>query len=246
MERSNRIAGVIAALGILVACLFGSTDYHAFNKSYYESEYTKLNTAESIGMSREALFEATDALLDYLKDKRDDIRCVQEVKGFSREVFDERETAHMVDVKALYQNAKTVCFVLIGAGLLALLYMLYGVKKRNCSSIDALISLKDGFRQVVLAFLIVAGGLVFYALLDFNRFWTSFHELFFTNDLWLLDPRVSIMINMFPEEFFFGMVMRIALTFIFTFTLIAVLVYFACKRYLKASFNQSESLNQSL
>ena len=235
MERSSRIAGVIAAVGILVACLFGNIDFHAFNLNYYESEYTKLHTAENIGMSNEALFEATDALLSYIKGNREDISCVQEVHGVEREVFDERETAHMVDVRMLYQNARVVCFLLTGMGIAAFLFIFAVYKKKQISLDTALVSIKDGFRQVTLAFVIVVSFLVVYALIDFNRFWTVFHQIFFSNDLWLLDPRVSIMINMFPEEFFFGMVMRIVAGFVICYAAIALLFYYGIQKNLKKS-----------
>ena len=72
-----------------------------------------------------------------------------------------------------------------------------------------------------------------WAYVDFNAFWTMFHEILFTNDLWLLDPRVSIMINMFPEEFWFGMVIRIALTFIVSFCGISYVLYWFTNKKLK-------------
>lgn len=225
MKRINKVLGVIAVLGILVGCLFGSIEYHAFNENYYEMKYTELNTAEHIGMSNEALFDATFTLLDYLKDERDDILCVQEVKGKLREIYDERETLHMVDVKNLYINVKNVCFTIVGVGIVAFLFMIYFVKSNKYQLHEMLIDFKDGFRQVVLSFIIVISGLLFYALVDFNRFWTMFHQIFFDNDLWLLDPRVSIMINMFPEEFWFGMVIRITLTFIISFCGLSYLFY---------------------
>ena len=51
-------------------------------------------------------------------------------------------------------------------------------------------------------------------LYDFNRFWIKFHELFFSNDLWLLDPRYSTMINMLPEPLFEAMVVKIIVRFV--------------------------------
>ncbi len=48
-----------------------------------------------------------------------------------------------------------------------------------------------------------------WAAADFSTFWVSFHELFFTNDLWLLDPAKSVLINMVPAQFFYDLVMRI-------------------------------------
>ena len=49
----------------------------------------------------------------------------------------------------------------------------------------------------------------------------NFHYLFFDNDLFLLDPNTSIMINMFPSAFFMHMVFMI----IAAFALCAGLVY---------------------
>ena len=39
-------------------------------------------------------------------------------------------------------------------------------------------------------------------------------QLFFDNDLFILDPNTSIMINMFPETFFFDLVMLIMATYV--------------------------------
>ena len=217
MNKIAKLLSILTCLGCLVFCLFMSIDTQAFKQSFYEKKYTELNTAQSIEMTNEALFDATNTLLDYIKDKRDDISCVQEVKGKLREVFDQRETDHMVDVKNLYLNARTICLTISFIGLLSLFILFYMMKYKGYTFISFLFDMKDGLRQVVLSFIIVIGSLLFYALVDFTRFWTMFHQILFTNDLWLLDPRVSIMINMFPEEFFFAMVMNIAITFIVSF-----------------------------
>ena len=37
---------------------------------------------------------------------------------------------------------------------------------------------------------------------DFTQYFTYFHEIFFNNDLWLLDPKTEILIQMMPEPFF--------------------------------------------
>jgi len=60
----------------------------------------------------------------------------------------------------------------------------------------------------ILAFL----GLAF--TMDFTKCFTIFHEIFFTNDLWLFDARYDYMIRMLPEGFFADMVLRILLFFL--------------------------------
>ena len=50
--------------------------------------------------------------------------------------------------------------------------------------------------------------------IDFTRCFTIFHEIFFTNDLWMFNPSEDYMIRMLPEGFFFDMVIRIGMTFV--------------------------------
>ena len=231
MHKLSKILSVFVSLGLLIACLFISIDTQAFNQSFYEKKYTELKTAENIGMSNDALFDATNTLLEYIKDKRDDISCVQEVKGNLREVFDKKESDHMIDVKNLYLNVRSICTIITLIGFISLGILFLMMKYKGYSLISFLLDMKDGLRQVIYSFILVMSFLLVYALVDFTRFWTMFHEIFFTNDLWLLDPRVSIMINMFPEEFFFSMVMNIVITFIVSFlTISGCFVFYANKK----------------
>lgn len=196
----SAICGAFVVLGIILNCV----NFFCFQKSFYRQEYQKLDTAEQIGMSDADLQNATDALLDYLRGKRDDLRVQAVVRGQQREVFNQREILHMADVKTLYLWAMR-----IGNGLLILavaFYLWAWLGKRDIKTI------LSGYLQgnYVLLGLIAALGI--YAALDFNSFWTGFHKIFFTNDLWLLDPRTDILIQMVPEQFFFDLVMRIVIS----------------------------------
>lgn len=70
-------------------------------------------------------------------------------------------------------------------------------------------TLKNGLEQAFVFAGILLIGMVIYALLDFDAFWTSFHLLVFDNDLWLLDPLTDRMIRMLPLALFNGLVLRI-------------------------------------
>ena len=195
----SAIAGFLLSAAIIATVI----DVVSFDRSFYEAEYRKNDTVSYTGMSAEDNLRATDTLLDYLQDKRQDIVCTAVVSGTEREVFNERETLHMVDVKALYQNAIRVrngC--VITAVILLVLSVLIG--KKSFFSV-----LRSGWKNGIL----LTGALILFiaiwALADFNQFWTNFHLLFFDNDLWLLDPNTSIMINLFPGSFFFDLVTRI-------------------------------------
>lgn len=220
MKQSYKIAAGLFSLALIFVLLVTSIDFHAFNKNYYREQYTSLNTAENLGMSDEDLFAATDALLDYLHDERENILVEGEVFGFKREIFTERETLHMVDVKNLYQNVLTARNMATIIGVLALVYLIVRSRKDENGLNILKKQLAGSFIQISICLLIAVGMLAGYALMDFTSFWIGFHELFFTNDLWQLNPANSIMINMFPETFFAGMVFRITATFVVVYILL--------------------------
>lgn len=206
----------------IIALLITAIDFNSFNLSYYEKMYQKLNVAERIEMSEKDLMTATNCLLDYLKDKRNDLVVFGEINNVDREVFNQREKEHMVDVKALYLKAMMFRNVIF---ILTFCLLLLAIKKKLELFKPYLISL--------LILSVVFCGLSIFVFLDFDAFWTQFHLLFFNNDLWLLDPSTDILINMVPLEFFYGLVLNIIISFIFLFIVNGICVYFFDLKNLK-------------
>ncbi len=219
MNKSKPIF-ILGSLCLIVSLLLSVIDFWCFYMPFYESEYKKNETTKATGMNESDLIKTTEVLFDYLKDNRDDLIIRVQVNGYAREVFDRRETLHMIDVKKLYLDAMKVRNLLFIAGI-ALIAGGVFIDRRK--SLKNLIS---GYELAVIIFVIFVSCLLFYALLDFNSFWLQFHEIFFDNDLYFLDPNTEILINMVPENFFFDLVMRIILSFI---SLVAV-IYLAMKQ----------------
>ncbi len=219
----SRIMNACAGLLFLLAVLLTSIEICSFSRSFFIHEYEKGKQAELIGMSDEDLMKATDTLLDYLKDRRDDIVCEATVAGTVREVYDERETLHMIDVKTLYQNAMKARSIFFAASVILLIF---GWQK---SRLDAL---KEAYQYGLMMLSVLVIFCLAYALIDFNAFWFQFHYVFFDNDLFILDPNVSIMINMFTETLFFDLVIRIIILFSVSVAVMGAALFFA-ERYLK-------------
>lgn len=222
-KRGAAVPLVLSSLAfflLAVALLLTIVDFCCFDLSFFQREYAAGGTAKKIGMSEADLMNATETLLDYLKDERDDILVIAEVKGNERQVFDSRETAHMVDVKTLYQGALVVRNVLLASAALMLVTCVVLARGRIRKT------LRRGFLVGIVAMLVVIALILVYALLDFTGFWNHFHLLLFDNDLWLLDPRVSIMINMFPATFFSDLVMRVILWTVICLGAIALILFF--------------------
>ncbi|MCR5230708.1 MAG: TIGR01906 family membrane protein [Solobacterium sp.] len=205
--KTTKALSALACFLLVAALLATCIDVCAFRKDFYRAEYEKNDTSEVTGMSNDDVMASTSALLDYLRDERQDIVVTAEVNGTEREVFNERETLHMVDVKALYRKA--ILFRNICAALGAALILFLSVWEKKAGKV-----LRDGFIPGSAALLALISVIGVWVMLDFNNFWTNFHLFFFDNDLWLLDPRTSIMINLFPETFFFDMVVQIILGFL--------------------------------
>lgn len=202
-KRISYALGIAAAVALVLVLFITSLDLVAFNSDFYRDEYRKLKRADSIGISEDELMKATNKLLDYMQDKTDNLNIKAKILGHQVEVFGERDKAHMVDVKNLYlfwrdfRNISAVAVVLIAALIVLLM-------RRDAGQILARSFLIGA--GAVTAILLLVG---LWVALDFQSFWTMFHHIFFTNDLWILDPQQSVLIQMVPLEFFFDVVTRI-------------------------------------
>lgn len=209
------LSGIMILLGILLTVIFTVS----FDHNFYVQEYKTYGQAEKIGMSDEDLMNSTDVLLDYLQGKRDDIVVEATMSGHSVEVFNEREKLHMVDVRNLLQNAVKARDIMLWGGLVILAVVL--ARHRD----GWLSLLKNTYKYSLIIIGAAVGALSIWAAVDFYDFWVDFHYLFFDNTLFFLDPNTSIMINMFPENFFFDLVFRIILIFVVIAAVLGVMIH---------------------
>ena len=52
------------------------------------------------------------------------------------------------------------------------------------------------------SFFAVSIALLVWGLVDFNSLFYTFHMIAFKNDLWLLDPRQDLLLQLMPSDFF--------------------------------------------
>jgi integral membrane protein (TIGR01906 family) len=222
MHAKSTIATLFGILIILVL-LLTSIDIFSLDRAFFKSQYRKLDVAHEIGVSEADLMKSTDVLLDYLKDKRDDIDVIVTIDNVQRPMFNQREIDHMVDVKVLYRNAmqfRNLCLI-IDIAIAILLLAMYRSK--------AIRLISRGIRNASIVCGVILAFLSVYALVDFYGFWTQFHQLFFRNDLWLLDPNTDNLILMVPGPFFFTLLFRIVGAFAGSLIIINILAYFGQK-----------------
>lgn len=221
-DRRDALKGLNCALGMLLivpALLLFAFDRGALDRGFHQRLYDELGSARAAGVDEGTLAQIGDMLVDYLNGARDDrsgpratpwpwpvdplddlngarddLAMTAAVNGVEQPVFNEREIAHMADVKGLFDLERRVraIFVWLGLALLALGLPGPGWARRLMGA--GLIG--QAFWLSLLAFAAA------WAAIDFNGVFLRFHGLLFANDLWQLNPATDLMIRMLPEKFF--------------------------------------------
>ena len=97
-------AGILGAFCVMLVLLITSVEAVAYwTPGYYEKEYTKYQVLEDLPeMTMEDLLTVTDEMMAYLRGDREDLHVFTTMGGEYREFFNEREIAHMEDVRNLF------------------------------------------------------------------------------------------------------------------------------------------------
>jgi len=213
MSKLRTIAYVFLFVGFIITAV----DQMSFDQGFYQRFYTQNNTAQDIGISEEDLWKATTELLDYTRGKIDDLDVMVTVANQSVPMFNQREVDHMVDVVELYSRAIFI------RNLLVILFLLVII-------VDIIVNKKAMIKKQWMAaqkatvlLLIVITGISAIAYFDFYSFWTVFHQILFSNDLWLLNPATDRLIMMVPLPFFIALVTRVIIRSITLIGLTAVI-----------------------
>ncbi len=207
MRVLHYLLGLAFSISIILALLVTSIEAVLYwFPGYFEKEYHKYEVTDQVHMEMDDLLDVTDVMMDYLRGDREDLQVVTTVDGMRRTFFSQRELDHMVDVKTLFLAGlalRRIC-LLIAAVSAGLLYFLKG--KLSLILPRAMCIGTGVFFSAVCLIAAVAAT-------DFTRAFTIFHEIFFDNDLWLLNPRKDLLINIVPEPFFVDTAIRIAAVF---------------------------------
>ena len=207
MKVVHRILGLIAAIAMIVVLLITSFEIAAYsNFDWYLKEYLKYEVLDDLEMEAEDVMHVTEEMMAYLRGNREDLVVETIVDGKTREFFNDREKAHMVDVKNLFLGGLDLRLGAVTMIVGAMVVLVFS--KANWKKL-----LPQSFLMGVGGFIVLLGIFAGLIAKDFHKYFFLFHEIFFDNDLWLLDPKTDLMIRMLPEGFFFDMVVRISVCF---------------------------------
>ena len=210
VKRIDKIMALAAMFLLIIAILLTSYQVAIYGDSeykFYEKEYAKYNVTASLHMEMEDVMKVTDHMMDYLIGKEEELSIVTMVEGKEQDFFNEQDRLHMWDVQNLFLGGLKLRNLLMIAVIVLLVFL--GVRKAELKQV-----LPRAYTQAFLVFLGILAFLGIAFTVYFTKCFTIFHEIFFTNDLWLFDARYDYMIRMLPEGFFADMVVRIVVFFL--------------------------------
>ena len=221
MKKLHYFLGILCGFALMITLFITSIEAVCYwNPGYFEKEYTKYNVLDDVQMEMDDLLEVTEEMMDYLRGDREDLHVPAIVNGEPRECFNEREIAHMSDVQGLFLGGfaiRRICIVIMAAAVLLLFARKAAIKH----------VLPKAICHGTIIFFAVTAGLSVLKSTNFTKYFIIFHKIFFSNDLWILDPRTDLLINIVPEPFFVDTAANIAIVFIvsvlFVFTICTIL-----------------------
>lgn len=209
-----KLCVILATLLLLFSVGFFTVSALLRDGEFIEEKYRSLEVGDQMGMSTPDLVAATNALLDYMRGERANIRVAARVNGAElNDIFyHEKEVVHMAEVQVLWFTLSAIAR--------------YGLIAAIALSIVGALLAQQGSRRVIFARGMIWGCGIFggvlalmgvWAVLNFNSFWTVFHFLIFPASLfqylaagatpeamsslnWVLDGN-SIMVNMLMPIF---------------------------------------------
>jgi integral membrane protein (TIGR01906 family) len=190
------VAGLLFIVAVPIALVTTNVRIVANEPRVYEYATDHYDTTETTGIDRDELLRASRELRDYFNNGEDTIFVqVTTQDGQLISLFNPKETAHLRDVKDLFQMAFRVQE---GAVVFALTYVVaVFIWAREAS-------LRTLAKQLVIAGvagMLVIGVIGVVAVTGFDAAFERFHLIAFDNDLWKLDPDTDHLIQMFPEGF---------------------------------------------
>ena len=196
-----KISGIIAKW-VFILCLpllllTASIGWAVNSFWLYTSGFDKYNVSLTAGLAEPELDKAASGLIGYFNSGEEYISVTVIKDGEPFELFNQREVAHLKDVKGLVRMnywilMGTLVYVLAYAGV-----SLFWRRKKYWRRLAW--GVVGGSSLTLLLMLALGVG----ALFNFDQLFIQFHLLSFTNEFWMLDPMSDYLIMLFPAGFWY-------------------------------------------
>ncbi len=174
---------------IVIIALFLMAGFQGF----YKYEFAKNDIYKVVSIDKKDMPLVIDRLSGYVVGRYHFFNYQLKIDGKMQDVYGRREILHMADVRKIFDFTRYAAAAI--ALFITALFFMVDIEKRFAYLLYLTRAGLIGVALIV-AFL----GLL--VTLDFSKYFVVFHEIFFDNDLWLLNPATDVLIQMLPEVFF--------------------------------------------
>ena len=200
----NIILQIFLIIAILIFLLTTNIKIVTNNMSFYNYEFKKYEISKQTGIEEKELISVAKQIVDYFNNEEKKIKVEIWKDNIKLEnLFNEKEVLHMVDVKKLIRLVyifQSISLVFIVVYLVLGFYLL----KVNLFVLFNRLLFRSSI--IIISIIILIG---FISFIGFEKAFLIFHEISFTNDLWMLDPRKDYLVAIFPQGFFYETTMLI-------------------------------------
>jgi len=168
----------------------------------YKNGFKKYNISQVTGLSEAELEKAARGLISYFNSDEEyiSLTVIKDDKPF--ELFNQREVAHLKDVKGLIQmDYRLLLGAAIYVGAYAGICLFWRKRRRLAWGMV-------GGSSIVLGMMLALG--IGSTVQGFDQLFTQFHLFAFANEFWMLDPTKDYLIMLFPEGFWYDVAMLFA------------------------------------
>lgn len=214
-DTKDKIIIGVFTLTLFIIIIFGSLNLMMFNKDFYYKEYAKNGVYEKISDNKAVAIDTTKNITTNI------------IKYFRNsaelEYFTDTEKSHMSDVKSLIHIMQAIYYSAAVLIIILFIYCSYKFKKDAIRFIRLITNSLIYSSSATIIFLI---SIFVMSVFYFNLMFMMFHLIFFPQGNWQFDSS-SLLITLFPQQFFFDIALRI-----FIYALFQALVFFGIGRYL--------------
>ena len=171
--------------------LLSSYKYALFDGEFYTDEFVKNGVYAKY--NKTFVDEEHNNIMSYLLVKNK----VLESKSLS-----EQDRMHLQDVEKLMRNIEYYSYFMIISMFIMFGYLhIFHREKKDHIWVKATII--TGITDLIIV------GLLYLSSLNFEWFFTKFHQLSFNNNLWLMDPAKDLLVNLYPQQFWIDALSKI-------------------------------------
>ncbi|MFM1524997.1 MULTISPECIES: TIGR01906 family membrane protein [Helcococcus] len=204
-KKYAKLITVLFSFSLILFLLTLSINIGSEDFNFYKNFSIEHNLKNQVGVSQDNLEKMYKSLQGQIKNGDE-----KEIKQY----FNDREVSHMKDVYKLFNLNRNINRIMMVIVIISSTLVYYN-KEDKVQNSKYIIN----YLLIILVGFLILGGIVYY---NFESSFIKFHELFFNNDLWLLNPETDIMIRMLPQEFFMSIAFKIFRTFIFNMGIIII------------------------